>query len=76
MTSTTTRSSTRLMRHSHTCVPLPSTLVPSTPGPNAAMAHHWNVEAGPAWVLNEQHLDAMLEPFLARLIDVGRTNDR
>ncbi len=36
------------------------------------MAHHWNVEAGPAWVLNEQYLDAMLEPFLVRLMDVGR----
>ena len=36
------------------------------------MAHHWNVEAGPTWVLNEQHLDAMLEPFLARLMDGAR----
>ena len=36
------------------------------------MAHHWNVEAGPSWVLNEQHLDAMLEPFLARLMDVAQ----
>ena len=50
--------------------------VPSAPEPNAAMAHHWNVEAGPSWVLNEQHLDAMLEPFLARLMDVAATDDR
>jgi SAM-dependent methyltransferase len=34
------------------------------------MAHHWNMEAGPSWVHNEQHLDAMLTPFLARLMDV------
>ena len=36
------------------------------------MAHHWNVDAGPSWVLNEQHLDAMLEPFLDRLMDVAQ----
>ena len=52
-------------------MPLPSTLVTSAPEPNAAMAHHWNVEAGPSWVRNEQQLDAMLEPFLARVMEVA-----
>jgi SAM-dependent methyltransferase len=50
-------------------MPLPSTSVPPAPEPNAAQAHHWNAEAGPAWVLNEQQLDAMLEPFSARLLE-------
>jgi SAM-dependent methyltransferase len=49
--------------------------VPEAPEPNAAQTHHWNVEAGPSWVQNEQKLDAMLEQFLARLMEVAEPKD-
>ena len=50
---------------------------------NAAQAHHWNVEAGPSWVANQEQLDRMLEPLGAaalataqpaegeRVVDIG-----
>ena len=30
---------------------------------NQAQSHHWNVEAGPGWVANQEQMDRMLEPL-------------
>ena len=31
--------------------------------PNEAQSHHWNIEAGPGWVANQEQMDRMLEPL-------------
>ena len=39
---------------------------------NAAQAHHWNFEAGPGWVANQEQHDRMLEPLGDRALAAAR----